>query len=288
MPEPYDGLSPRERGNPQGRKAVIPIEGSIPARAGEPTSRPNKLFTGTVYPRASGGTCERRSQRNTHRGLSPRERGNQLYPAAALATLRSIPARAGEPGEGTIGLMKVRVYPRASGGTDIFGREPHDYEGLSPRERGNLRSLLVCSSRGLSIPARAGEPLLIIGLILLSGVYPRASGGTEVTLGPSINGQGLSPRERGNRPRLGCRTLCSRSIPARAGEPLVCDPERDALRVYPRASGGTHRAVRPEQRVHGLSPRERGNPSTATVGHAPQRGDCDANVHKDVAPRAPV
>ena len=139
----------------------------------------------TVYPRACGGTVHSIVCVSAGSGLSPRVRGNRLDSFDADRSLRSIPARAGEPVriiayEVVLGSIPARagepklladrpsssnsgVYPRACGGT-ITGLSPRvrgntRYEGLSPRVRGNLdRGSRAVRLPG-SIPARAGEPL---------------------------------------------------------------------------------------------------------------------------------
>ena len=50
------GLSPRVRGNLRESEVAVDIEGSIPARAGEPVSETGRPDGYTVYPRACGGT----------------------------------------------------------------------------------------------------------------------------------------------------------------------------------------------------------------------------------------
>ena len=73
-----EGLSPRERGNPQHALSGEVDTGSIPARAGEPARCPALVSATGVYPRASGG--------------------NLLGDRVGRHVRRSIPARAGEPG----------------------------------------------------------------------------------------------------------------------------------------------------------------------------------------------
>ena len=51
-----DGLSPRVRGNPLCLDASAPHRWSIPACAGEPTSRMGRKRRDMVYPRVCGGT----------------------------------------------------------------------------------------------------------------------------------------------------------------------------------------------------------------------------------------
>ena len=253
------GLSPRERGNRGEPRPIGIAEGSIPARAGEPNKCELSRDVGRsiparageplalpaahgwtrVYPRASGGTFLVAPLAMLASGLSPRERGNRGEPRPIGIAEGSIPARAGEPNKCELSRDVgrsiparageplalpaahgwTRVYPRASGGTECF-RDPEQLcQGLSPRERGNLRAQLVPAGDRRSIPARAGEPTDEWAINPLLRVYPRASGGTCV-LPPRLSmALGLSPRERGNQDLAQQGSPVGRSIPARAGEP---------------------------------------------------------------------
>ena len=131
------GLSPRERGNLLLGPELRPILGSIPARAGEPTTSARTVTTRWVYPRASGGTISGGSKPEREVGLSPRERGNRSTSATSERCTGSIPARAGEPCTRCPTPTVAGVYPRASGGTDHPRGVDTAKEGLSPRERGN-------------------------------------------------------------------------------------------------------------------------------------------------------
>ena len=132
------GLSPRLRGNPDGRPARAGNGGSIPAPAGEPPCccRPHRR--NWVYPRACGGTRPMWRWRKLDTGLSPRLRGNQPDPQVEPNSGGSIPAPAGEPAQPRHRPRPVSVYPRACGGTPC----------RPPRVRRIPRS----------IPAPAGEP----------------------------------------------------------------------------------------------------------------------------------
>ena len=91
------GLSPRLRGN---RTCAPPRpwgNRSIPALAGEPFPRCNLCSAQGVYPRACGGTIDRKQRKLLEQGLSPRLRGNPALDEEDLAAQRSIPALAGEP-----------------------------------------------------------------------------------------------------------------------------------------------------------------------------------------------
>src|SRR5690606_16711283 len=111
----------------------------------------------------------------------------------------SIPAHAGEPRSGGRAVLRPGVYPRARGGTMFALLHRIEDKGLSPRTRGNPVGVLAAVPGRGSIPAHAGEPSFHSLTRLLSGVYPRARGGTlrySATCSPLA---GLSPRTRGNR-----------------------------------------------------------------------------------------
>ena len=154
-----NGLSPRVRGNLLPHLRPGPHRGSIPARAGEPTSRPRSGSYRRVYPRACGGTVSVDPDLPEIYGLSPRVRGNRFVDTGAGTPYGSIPARAGEPDGLVVKRLGVQVYPRACGGTCAPYGRPEQLLGLSPRVRGNQAEDPATPSSERSIPARAGEPL---------------------------------------------------------------------------------------------------------------------------------
>ena len=120
-----------------------------------------------------------------------------------------------------------------------------------------------------SIPARAGEPRCCPTAASASRVYPRACGGTTYRVEAATNVHGLSPRVRGNPSYTVCPRPPFRSIPARAGEPIIGQAPNGLDKVYPRACGGTAAQDRHVTAYDGLSPRVRGNrvgPAVANCG----------------------
>ena len=93
----HAGLSPRVRGNPDDVGVALPLDGSIPACAGEPAPRYGSWGIRRVYPRVCGGTRGLRIRGWEEKGLSPRVRGNPQRVRARMEPVRSIPACAGEP-----------------------------------------------------------------------------------------------------------------------------------------------------------------------------------------------
>ena len=69
------------------------------------------------------------------------------------------------------------------GGTRLIKGEKRGIHGLSPRVRGNLRTLPPASYAARSIPACAGEPTRKYLEVRLERVYPRVCGGTTLLAG---------------------------------------------------------------------------------------------------------
>ena len=96
------------------------------------------------------------------------------------------------------------VYPRAYGGTGIKKVRFREWQGLSPRVRGNQATAVRSGSVNGSIPARTGEPAPAVGPAMAIEVYPRAYGGTLFLSVHRHDTIGLSPRVRGNRSKSRC------------------------------------------------------------------------------------
>ena len=138
-------------------------------------------------------------------------------------------------------------------------------QGLSPRMRGNRSHVPKGRMIPGSIPAHAGEPASSSAGVSVSGVYPRACGGTMVPGRVYLVSTGLSPRMRGNQRFRHFDGVLIRSIPAHAGEPASSGGLGTDLRVYPRACGGTFLYILSRHLGLGLSPRMRGNRSLRAV-----------------------
>ena len=194
-----EGLSPRVRGNRGAGSYERRAGGSIPACAGEPRTLSRRTRGGGVYPRVCGGTAKRLQMKPQHMGLSPRVRGNPcIYrlrgirvgsipacagePRAGVAARdesRSIPACAGEPAPCTAPGHPAPVYPRVCGGTFAAFVLILSSSGLSPRVRGNRYERKTHEGGNGSIPACAGEPVLVVPSEGRLRVYPRVCGGTQ-------------------------------------------------------------------------------------------------------------
>ena len=212
-----------------------------------------------------GGTAPAYPVTMLTRGLSPRGRGNHRLHPAGQVFHRSIPAWAGEPAVHLCSDARQTVYPRVGGGTSDHADLAKHLSGLSPRGRGNQRHPVPWVFRYGSIPAWAGEPSVDKPFLHAVGVYPRVGGGTEAVARFDQLETGLSPRGRGNQIHAQCQRGAIGSIPAWAGEPRECEALYSLRGVYPRVGGGTGTAVTVAAEAEGLSPRGRGNPSTAAL-----------------------
>ena len=153
----FTGLSPRLRGNgPLFGDSTYGL-GSIPALAGERRTIYRQRATERVYPRACGGTVVRSNIGLFPLGLSPRLRGNGDNRPRETLSDGSIPALAGERETRSGRSSRIRVYPRACGGTVSVARIDSLAEGLSPRLRGNVGWYPFFVTLTGSIPALAGE-----------------------------------------------------------------------------------------------------------------------------------
>ena len=133
------------------------------------------------------------------------------------------------------------------------------HSGLSPRVRGNPQLLRNQQRLPRSIPACAGEPVVLQQPPRPGPVYPRVCGGTRDCEKATVGLAGLSPRVRGNRRDDVHGTAQRWSIPACAGEPGTSANAVPSVPVYPRVCGGTGPTRPGMRRDGGLSPRVRGN-----------------------------
>ena len=217
----WQGLSPPTRGNRLWELTRIGAQRSIPAHAGEPIDSCPRRASGSVYPRPRGGTAVHSDIYVAVLGLSPPTRGNLILAIVAGVAARSIPAHAGEPPLSDCGFVKSAVYPRPRGGTPRTAWTRRWTKGLSPPTRGNRRRKPEPPPAERSIPAHAGEPLIIPMGVRGWGVYPRPRGGTRRSVPSSRHPFGLSPPTRGNLGRTIAQKRRGRSIPAHAGEPVA-------------------------------------------------------------------
>ncbi len=192
-------------------------------------------------------------------GLSPRVRGNLGQRIDRAVNHGPIPACAGQPWTAIGPALRFRAYPRVCGATEGSCVQDLQFQGLSPRVRGNHHRP-ACRFPGTGpIPACAGQPNRTHGPGLRRRAYPRVCGATAKAYEAGEKITGLSPRVRGN---LGQRAdLLGHlgPIPACAGQPASGAVHPCLFRAYPRVCGATDARLINAAPDLGLSPRVRGN-----------------------------
>ena len=94
--------------------------------------------------------------------------------------------------------------------------------GLSPRGRGKRPSVNAALGLDRSIPAWAGETGIVNEVRRIKQVYPRVGGGNRERRRHICRAAGLSPRGRGKLRQKAQPFRYRRSIPAWAGETIIC------------------------------------------------------------------
>ena len=211
-----------------------------------------------VYPRVGGGNNPSALANYHGDGLSPRGRGKPVVAQEPHGRAGSIPAWAGETLQCDAPRRPAQVYPRVGGGNIPMIPALLRHLGLSPRGRGKLVRLSTVSSHTRSIPAWAGETLVVEFAAAQGWVYPRVGGGNPDAVRRAFKRKGLSPRGRGKLLHATPHHGLMGSIPAWAGETWAGRPVSAATTVYPRVGGGNAMMSARESEYVGLSPRGRG------------------------------
>ena len=158
--------------------------------------------------------------------------------------------------------------------------------GRSPRERGSPGQSSFPVSQGGSIPARAGKPVFGVWVHDCIQVDPRASGEACARAWKQSNDEGRSPRERGSPWITPSESRMRRSIPARAGKPVLVARFAKSSAVDPRASGEAQHSHGIKMGSEGRSPRERGSLFSA-INPPWSRGSIPARAGKPRTTSAP-
>ena len=217
---PAGGTSPRVRGNPPVSRTARPDTRNLPACAGEPSGAREKNIPSKEPPRVCGGTPTNCWIWWAARGTSPRVRGNPWSTALGDATVRNLPACAGEPGLAGGNLCRPTEPPRVCGGTSATNSNPVAPAGTSPRVRGNLSNGRPATVNRRNLPACAGEPIILAFGIEAVREPPRVCGGTGADRMAHQSDCGTSPRVRGNPAQSGIAAAGEGNLPACAGEPF--------------------------------------------------------------------
>jgi hypothetical protein len=132
-----EGPSPPARGSPPSARSPLDCTGSIPACAGEPSTRPAATRPRAVHPRLRGGAQHADVVLEGDDGPSPPARGSRVVAFALAAPDRSIPACAGEPPSTPGSRRAWGVHPRLRGGARTDASLGSGQRGPSPPARGS-------------------------------------------------------------------------------------------------------------------------------------------------------
>ncbi len=252
------GSSPRARGTPENRHALVVPTRIIPASAGNtsPVNSSTKTFSDHPRERGEHSTVVNSERPNT--GSSPRARGTQNGVALRTSKHRIIPASAGNTSGGTSMTRSPPDHPRERGEHgSIFPSSPHG-NGSSPRARGTLLVDEGASGKERIIPASAGNTQVIRPDGRRTADHPRERGEHRMSQELWVGDAGSSPRARGTLPFVLELAHVGRIIPASAGNTLQPTTCRCGRPDHPRERGEHSTIISSMAVESGSSPRARG------------------------------
>ena len=230
----------------------------IPARAGQTALRDREKPETPDHPRACGANRFFPSAVVCAFGSSPRVRGKQRLTGRFRATVRIIPARAGQTASECCSRCRPPDHPRACGANLLALKAVLIVSGSSPRVRGKLAREPVLAYVDRIIPARAGQTRTVQAGIVVRADHPRACGANfKLSFALTVT-SGSSPRVRGKHHGLLSAHARRRIIPARAGQTNPRRPVHGQNPDHPRACGANWNYAPPSPRLNGSSPRVRG------------------------------
>ena len=133
-------------------------------------------------------------------GSSPRVRGKRGQSRTVRATVRIIPARAGQTGVHAQVLHHYPDHPRACGANQARTRNFSKEYGSSPRVRGKQTDGTKLDVSNRIIPARAGQTVCSYRTCPCCTDHPRACGANLISACRYPLVHGSSPRVRGKPP----------------------------------------------------------------------------------------
>ena len=150
-------------------------------------------------------------------GSSPLARGTPERKPQNGARPRLIPARAGNTALLSHGTRREPAHPRSRGEHKTWGLVFTYSCGSSPLARGTRSPTSPTRSGTRLIPARAGNTIQTVGVILTGAAHPRSRGEHYLRLPCRRRRSGSSPLARGTQTVYVSLLVAMRLIPARAG-----------------------------------------------------------------------
>ena len=191
-------------------------------------------------------------------GSSPRARGTPIATNSHDASVRLIPAGAGNTLNHQLPITQRGAHPRGRGEHWIGDRWRDMANGSSPRARGtHLHGNHVRVREGL-IPAGAGNTSQQYHAPASNKAHPRGRGEHIVMHDLHATPSGSSPRARGTLPNIRTISNPRRLIPAGAGNTMAWTWPTCQLRAHPRGRGEHTAPTAALYPLRGSSPRARG------------------------------
>ena len=132
-------------------------------------------------------------------GSSPLARGTRLPAVVCPGLAGLIPARAGNTHRERPRWPTVRAHPRSRGEHRRKIQPMLRGMGSSPLARGTLQYGGIVANRHGLIPARAGNTVVLLGVVHRSGAHPRSRGEHCLHILTGYRHGGSSPLARGTR-----------------------------------------------------------------------------------------
>ena len=151
------GSSPRMRGKPGFELDSEVTVRIIPAHAGQTSPAPRRGPRASDHPRACGANVACIFALRSPDGSSPRMRGKPGNGLADLASMRIIPAHAGQTRKSRRGRRPHTDHPRACGANGDIDMHFNQAYGSSPRMRGKQDRNHQHPRNRRIIPAHAGQ-----------------------------------------------------------------------------------------------------------------------------------
>ena len=218
--KPMVGSSPRARGTRFWDPDQDVTHRFIPAGAGNASARARYGHLTPVHPRGRGERLFSSPHRASLTGSSPRARGTHEARSADSATVRFIPAGAGNANQHRASAAARAVHPRGRGERGSAVHTGTHHRGSSPRARGTRLRDGVRGVRMRFIPAGAGNAARNAGRGSRPSVHPRGRGERHLMNQSPTDGRGSSPRARGTPSFMRKKASLLRFIPAGAGNAI--------------------------------------------------------------------
>ena len=259
----FIGSSPRVRGTRNQECGYSVCLRFIPACAGNARRYNATMANVAVHPRVCGERNRAFDRKGIPAGSSPRVRGTRTEPCSRAATIRFIPACAGNASTTDRPPSAQAVHPRVCGERNLASAAGGKEYGSSPRVRGTHYYAVRRISRVRFIPACAGNADERCSRYTVCPVHPRVCGERDQT-GAKIRGPvGSSPRVRGTPRDAEIQDAFRRFIPACAGNAERGRSSTSTATVHPRVCGERAAPLGATWRTTGSSPRVRGTHASA-------------------------